>query len=182
FEKISQAQVVVVLVDSGTLIQDSEFKLQNSEMQFIQTEVEKIRNRFPHKPLIVVANKVDRLSEEQREDLLGNLGHLQGSRLMMLSSKTGEGVEELQQKLLEFVNTGELQNNNSIVTNTRHYNALLKALEEINRVQDGLNANLSGDLLAIDIRQALHHFGEITGEITNDDLLGNIFANFCIGK
>ena len=182
FEKISQAQVVVVLVDSGTLIQDSEFKLQNSEMQFIQTEVEKIRNRFPQKPLIVVANKIDRLSEEQRKDLLGNLGHLQGSSLMLLSAKTGEGVEELQQKLLEFVNTGELRNNNSIVTNTRHYNALLKALEEINRVQDGLNANLSGDLLAIDIRQALHHFGEITGEITNDDLLGNIFANFCIGK
>lgn len=182
FEKISQAQVVVVLVDSGTLIQDSEFKLQNSEMQFIQTEVEKIRNRFPQKPLIVVANKIDRLSEEQRKDLLGNLGHLQGSSLMLLSAKTGEGVEELQQKLLEFVNTGELRNNNSIVTNTRHYNALLKALEEINRVQDGLNANLSGDLLAIDIRQALLHFGEITGEITNDDLLGNIFANFCIGK
>ena len=182
FEKISQAQVVVVLVDSGTLIQDSEFKLQNSEMQFIQTEVEKIRNRFPQKPLIVVANKIDRLFEEQRKDLLGNLGHLQGSSLMLLSAKTGEGVEELQQKLLEFVNTGELRNNNSIVTNTRHYNALLKALEEINRVQDGLNANLSGDLLAIDIRQALHHFGEITGEITNDDLLGNIFANFCIGK
>ena len=182
FEKISQAQVVVVLVDSGTLIQDSEFKLQNSEMQFIQTEVEKIRNRFPKKPLIVVANKIDRLSEEQRKDLLGNLGHLQGSSLMLLSAKTGEGVEELQQKLLEFVNTGELRNNNSIVTNTRHYNALLKALEEINRVQDGMNANLSGDLLALDIRQALHHFGEITGEITNDDLLGNIFANFCIGK
>ncbi|WP_255702725.1 hypothetical protein [Antarcticibacterium sp. 1MA-6-2] len=76
----------------------------------------------------------------------------------------------------------ELRNNNTIVTNSRHYNALLKALEEINKVQDGLNANLSGDLLAIDIRQALYHFGEITGEVTNDELLGNIFANFCIGK
>jgi tRNA modification GTPase len=59
---------------------------------------------------------------------------------------------------------------------------LLKALEEIIKVQEGIDANLSGDLLAIDIRQALYHFGEITGEITNDDLLGNIFANFCIGK
>ena len=62
------------------------------------------------------------------------------------------------------------------------YDALLKALEEINRVQEGINAGLSGDLMAIDIRQALYYFGEITGEITNDDLLGNIFANFCIGK
>ena len=77
---------------------------------------------------------------------------------------------------------GALRNNNTIVTNSRHYNALLGALEEINRVQEGLNQNLSGDLLAIDIRQALYHFGEITGEVTNDELLGNIFANFCIGK
>lgn len=100
----------------------------------------------------------------------------------MLSAKTGEGIDELQMKLLEFVNTGELRNNNTIVTNSRHYSALLSALEEINRVQEGLNANLSGDLLAIDIRQALYHFGEITGEVTNDELLGNIFANFCIGK
>jgi tRNA modification GTPase len=56
------------------------------------------------------------------------------------------------------------------------------ALEEINKVQEGLNENLTTDLLAIDIRQALYHFGEITGEVTNDELLGNIFANFCIGK
>jgi tRNA modification GTPase len=68
------------------------------------------------------------------------------------------------------------------VTNSRHYNALLLALEEINKVQEGLNENLTTDLLAIDIRQALYHFGEITGEVTNDELLGNIFANFCIGK
>ena len=59
---------------------------------------------------------------------------------------------------------------------------MLKAFEEIQKVQHGLESGLSGDLLAIDIRQALYHFGEITGEITNDDLLGNIFANFCIGK
>ncbi len=66
--------------------------------------------------------------------------------------------------------------------NSRHYDALIKALEEIQKVQYGLDSGLSGDLLAIDIRQALYHFGEITGEITSDDLLGNIFANFCIGK
>jgi tRNA modification GTPase len=75
-----------------------------------------------------------------------------------------------------------LHNNDTIVTNSRHYDSLLKALSEVQKVQQGLDANLSGDLLAIDIRQALYHFGEITGEITSDDLLGNIFANFCIGK
>ena len=80
------------------------------------------------------------------------------------------------------MNTGALKNNDTIITNSRHYDALLKALEEINKVQDGLNANLPSDLMAIDIRQALFHFGEITGQVTNDELLGNIFANFCIGK
>ena len=69
-----------------------------------------------------------------------------------------------------------------IDTNTRHYDSLLKALEEIIKVQEGIDSNLSSDLMAIDIRQALYHFGVITGEITIDDLLGNIFANLCIGK
>ena len=102
--------------------------------------------------------------------------------VLALSAKTGQGVEELKSTLLNFINTGALRNNETIVTNTRHYDSLLKALEEIQKVQSGIHTNLSGDLLAIDIRQALYHFGEITGEITNDDLLGNIFANFCIGK
>ena len=83
---------------------------------------------------------------------------------------------------MSLVNTGALRNNETIVTNSRHYDALLKALEEIQKVKYGLDTNLSGDLLAIDIRQALYYFGLITGEVTNDELLGNIFSNFCIGK
>ena len=75
-----------------------------------------------------------------------------------------------------------LKNGQTVVTNSRHYEALLKSLQDIEQVSQGLQNGLSGDLLAIDIRQALHHLGEITGEITTDDLLGNIFANFCIGK
>ena len=75
-----------------------------------------------------------------------------------------------------------MRNDETIVTNSRHYDALLKALEEIEKVQYGLDSGLSGDLMAIDIREALYHFGEITGQVTNDELLGNIFANFCIGK
>ncbi|MDT0651478.1 tRNA uridine-5-carboxymethylaminomethyl(34) synthesis GTPase MnmE [Autumnicola edwardsiae] len=173
FEKISQAQVVLYLspltpkggIDDAVLI-----------------EIEKIKNRFPQKPLLIVINKIDLLNESEIREIKNKLNGIEGANLLLLSAKTGSGVEELKDKLLDFVNTGALRNNNTIVTNSRHYNALLSALEEINKVQDGLNANLSGDLLAIDIRQALHHFGEITGEITNDDLLGNIFTNFCIGK
>ena len=84
--------------------------------------------------------------------------------------------------MLSFVNTGALRNNETIVTNTRHYDALLKAFEDIKKVQYGLDSNISSDLMAIDIREALYHFGLITGQVSNDELLGNIFANFCIGK
>ncbi len=173
FEKISQAQVVVFLFEA------EKFKIQSLKFK---VEIEKIQNQFPQKPLIIVANKIDQLTEPEQQKLADNLREIEGADLQLLSAKTGAGVEELKQKLLEFVNTGALRNNNTIVTNSRHYNALLKALEEINKVEEGLNAELSGDLLAIDIREALHYFGEITGEVTNDELLGNIFGNFCIGK
>ena len=171
FEKMEQAQVVLMLVDSRQLMAG------NDTIEAFKSEIEKTRNRFPQKQLVIIANKVDQLSEEKMSKLKAKI-----SNLILLSAKTGDGVEALKTTLLDFVNTGALRNNETIVTNTRHYDALLKALEEINKVQDGIDSNLSGDLLAIDIRQALYHFGEITGEITNDDLLGNIFANFCIGK
>ncbi|PTX41501.1 tRNA modification GTPase trmE [Christiangramia gaetbulicola] len=180
FEKISQAQVVVYLVDS------SQIAVNRERLQEVRIEIEKIKNKFPQKPLLIIANKTDRLAPEEVENLKEKLedisSHGERAQFLLLSAKTNLGVEELKEKLLDFVNTGALRNSDTIVTNSRHYAALLKALEEINKVEDGLNADLSGDLLAIDIRQALHHFGEITGEITNDDLLGNIFANFCIGK
>ena len=180
FEKIGQAQVVVYLVDS------SQIAVNRERLQEVRLEIEKIKNKFPQKPLLIIANKTDRLAPKEVENLKEKLedisSHGERAQFLLLSAKTNSGVEELKEMLLEFVNTGALRNSDTIVTNSRHYAALLKALEEINKVEEGLNANLSGDLLAIDIRQALHHFGEITGEITNDDLLGNIFANFCIGK
>lgn len=174
FEKIEQAQVVIYLVDSSDLTVDS--------IQTLKTEIGKIKNKYPQKPLIIVVNKIDKIDTDELEVLKTELSNVEGTVLQLLSAKKGTGVEELQNKLLEFVNTGALRNNETIVTNTRHYDALLKALEEVQKVQYGLDSGLSGDLMAIDIRQALYHFGEITGEITSDDLLGNIFANFCIGK
>jgi len=168
FEKIEAAQVVIYLFDAE--------KFQVSGSKF-QVEIETIKNKYPLKNLVIVANKVDKLSIEEINKLQSAI-----SNLHLLSAKTGQGVEELQHKLLDFVNTGALRNNETIVTNSRHYDAMLKALEEIIKVQEGIDSNLSGDLLAIDIRQALYYFGEITGEISNDELLGNIFANFCIGK
>jgi tRNA modification GTPase len=168
FEKIDQAQVVIYLFDSTT------FKSKSSEFK---VELEKIRNKYPQKPLIVLANKIDAVDDILIAKMQNEIPEIQ-----LLSAKTGFGVDQLTNKLLSLINTGVLRNNETIITNTRHYDALLKALEEIIKVQEGLDSGLSGDLLAIDIRQALYYFGEITGEITNDDLLGNIFANFCIGK
>lgn len=177
FEKISQAQVVLYLINS------EKFKLQ-SELFIV--EIQKIRNRFPDKPLVLVANKIDHLSEVEQTHIKSQLNALivdaQKSAILLISAKTGIGVDELKEQLLQFVNTGALRNNETLVTNSRHYDSLLKALEEIEKVQLGIDAGLSGDLLAIDIREALYHFGEITGQVTNDELLGNIFANFCIGK
>ncbi|MDR6302195.1 tRNA uridine-5-carboxymethylaminomethyl(34) synthesis GTPase MnmE [Mesonia maritima] len=171
FQKIEQAQVVLYLFDANKV------KTEKLNLQQVKTEVEKIKNRFPGKPLLIVANKTDVLTEAEKETFQQEIPELK-----LLSAKEKVGVEVLQENLLEFVNTGALRSNDTIVTNSRHYDSLLKAQEEINKVQEGLNMGLTGDLLAIDIRQALYYFGEITGEITTDDLLGNIFANFCIGK
>ncbi|WP_262732904.1 tRNA uridine-5-carboxymethylaminomethyl(34) synthesis GTPase MnmE [Gaetbulibacter sp. NE] len=168
FEKIEQSQVTIYLFDSTKGIAD---------LKSIQIELEKIKNKYPQKPLLIIANKIDLLDDSQLATLQQQIEDVQ-----LLSAKTGFGVKQLTDSLLNLINTGALRNNETIVTNTRHYDALLKAFEEVQKVKYGLDSGLSGDLLAIDIRQTLYHFGEITGEITNDDLLGNIFANFCIGK
>ncbi|GAA4882364.1 tRNA uridine-5-carboxymethylaminomethyl(34) synthesis GTPase MnmE [Flaviramulus aquimarinus] len=176
FEKIEQAQVVIYLFESDVISYDSE------KSQSLKLEIEKIKNKYPQKPLLIVANKIDKLENEEINNLNVILSEVEKSEYILLSAKKGIGVENLKDKLLSFVNTGALKNNDTIVTNSRHYDSLLKAFVEIDKVKHGLDSGLSGDLLAIDIRQALYYFGEITGEITNDDLLGNIFANFCIGK
>ena len=168
FEKIEQAQVVVYLFDA------SQFIIEDSG---IVVEIERIKNQFPLKPLLIIGNKADKLTESQKTSALNQI-----PELLLVSAKENIGVDDLKDRLLLFVNTGALRNNETIVTNTRHYDSLLKALEEIQKVQFGLHSGIPADLIAIDIRQALYHFGEITGQVSNDELLGNIFANFCIGK
>lgn len=177
FEKIEQAQVVVYLLDSSGIL---DFRFQTSDhsmLDNVKIEVEKIRNQFPLKPLIIIGNKADTLTESQIQNLKSEI-----PEILLISAKENTNIEALKNQLLSFVNTGALRNNETIVTNTRHYDSLLKALEEIQKVKFGLQSNISSDLMAIDIRQALYYFGEITGQVTNDELLGNIFANFCIGK
>ena len=168
FEKITQSQVVLYLLDAS--------KVSTPTVQDFNTDIRKIQEHYPDKQLIVVANKMDQADKAFIESSFVY------PHTLYTSAKSGLGIDTLKTKLLEFVNTGALRNNDTIITNSRHYDSLLKALAEVQKVKQGMDAKLSGDLLAIDIRQALYHFGEITGEITSDDLLGNIFANFCIGK
>ncbi len=176
FEKIEQAQVVLYLVDGSRLSVDG-------KLETLLIEVEKTRNQFPQKPILVIINKMDLISPENVSIIDKKLTtNNQQLTTIYISAKNKTGIDELKNQLLSFVNIGALRNNETIVTNTRHYDSLLKALEEIQKVKFGLEINLSSDLMAIDIKEALYHFGMITGQVTNDELLGNIFANFCIGK
>ncbi len=172
FEKIEQSQVVLYLFESAKFTADG---------QQYRTEIEKIKNKYPQKQVVVVLNKIDLVTQQQLQDIQTQLETLDVKRIL-LSAKKQEGVHELKNELFALVNTGALRNNETIVTNSRHYDALLKALEAIQKVKWGMESQVPSDLVAIDIREALYYFGEITGEVTNDELLGNIFANFCIGK
>ncbi|MBK0368707.1 tRNA uridine-5-carboxymethylaminomethyl(34) synthesis GTPase MnmE [Flavobacterium agrisoli] len=183
FEKIDQAQMVLYLVDGCQLSVDG--KLDN-----LLLEINKTQNQYPQKALVVIINKKDMISDETLSLIQNKLVAYQDElstvnrklSTIYISAKEKQGVEELKNQLLSFVNTGALRNNETIVTNTRHYDSLLKALDEIQKVKHGLETNLSSDLLALDIKEALYQFGLITGQVSNDELLGNIFANFCIGK
>jgi tRNA modification GTPase len=177
FEKIAMAQVVVFLVEADTFIHQE---------AILKKEIENIRSTYKEKAVLVIVNKADTISKTEKQKIQRELDAISSVtskyNALLLSAKSGEGVDNMKTSLLNFVDTGVLKNNDTIITNTRHYYSLTKALEEILKVQKGIDSKLTSDLMAIDIRQALYHFGELTGEITNDDLLGNIFANFCIGK
>ena len=165
FEKAQQAAIVLYLIDSQNFTQEE--KSHREKLSDLQTQ-------FPNKPLWVLLNKTD-----VTRDALPTT--LEGYTCLQMSAKSKTGIETLKQVLVRYMEENNYQDE-SIITNSRHYAALTSALTEISKVQKGLRDGLSGDLLAIDLRQALFHLGEITGEVTNDELLGNIFSNFCIGK
>ena len=168
FAKMAESQVIIQLLDASLI---SKANTADILASLVETKAQ-----YPEKETLVVLNKMDLADKVLLSKVFSELEPLH------MSAKTGTGVELLKTKLLDMVHMGKLQNNDTIITNARHYDALRLALENIQKVQVGMQTGLSGDLLAIDIREALYHFGRITGEISTDDLLGNIFANFCIGK
>ncbi len=169
FQKMQQANVVLLLLDASQNTTD----IQN----FTLEQKEKLAD----KKTIIVFNKADIISAGKRDEL--NKINLPDSEKIFISAKNKEGIVELEKMLLQAAALPTIGENDVIVSNLRHYEALQKAQAAIERVIAGLTRNLSGDFLSQDIRECMHYLSEITGgEITSDEVLGNIFERFCIGK
>ena len=172
FQKMSQADIILWIIDAD----NSELITHNSKLK---TEV------LPYcegKNLIVLFNKCDKITAERRSEMARTFEEVDAPKLF-LSAKNRMGLDELETLLVETAALPEISQNDVIVTNIRHYEALVRALESIHRVQDGLLMNLSGDFVSQDLRECLSHLAEIVGGAFDvEDVLGNIFKNFCIGK
>lgn len=170
FDKIKKATVVLLLVDAEKpieVINDSILKLSDN--------IDRDNQKF-----IVVVNKIDKLSCV--DALLDSLATDCADLVIPISAKKCDNIDILVDELVSTVNLKELSDCDIIVTNARHYEALNNANEAISRVISGLEMHISGDFLSQDIREVLHFLGSISGDITTDEVLGNIFKNFCIGK
>jgi tRNA modification GTPase len=159
YAAIDKARIVLWLIDSEPSTK----------------EINDILQRTDNKKLIVIKNKADKTDNDSYNSLK--------LPFISISAKFGKGIEELEQAIYEAADIPTLTENDIIVTNARHYEALVRAHEHIQRVIDGLQMQLSGDLLSEDLRLTLDTLAEITGgQITPNEVLGNIFKNFCVGK
>jgi tRNA modification GTPase len=162
-EQMQKASLIIYMVDMA-----------NDELVDMHREINKLENLGI--PFIVVGNKLDKA----KADIKAAIEKIKGSVLISAYSK--DNLDALKDRILEVVNLDNFKTGDTVVTNIRHYDNLLKTRDALQDVLNGLGMNVTGDFLAMDIRQALHYLGEITGEITTDDLLANIFSKFCIGK
>lgn len=175
FEKIEQSRIVLYLFN----VQPFDSAQGDTEkQQLICDEIAQLKEKTEGKTLVVLANKMDLISDAS---LLQNLGEVEN--LIPISALNKSGLQELENRLTSEINLGALNSNQTIVTNARHHHALQQSLEDIIRVEEGMANHISGDFLAMDIREAFKHLGSIIGEVDTDrDILGNIFGKFCIGK
>ena len=171
-EKIDQASVIMLIEESTDSIGD------------IKTRINNIRQIIDgnDKKLMIIINKSDLSGADHMDDLRNDIELKYGEELLFISAKNRTGLEIIHKKLSEIVDKGKLSSDSVIINNIRHYDALMNISGSLQRVIEGLDNSISEDLIPIDIRQAIHYLGEITGEITSDEVLGNIFMNFCIGK
>ena len=163
FKKLEEAQLVLWVIDAS------------DSMTQVEAFWQRIKPHLEGKRLIPVVNKIDRCDPAPALN-----PHL--ANAVFISAKRGEGMDELQRCIVETAALPQVDDNAVIVTNARHYEALTRAGASITRAIDGLEQGVSGDFVSQDIRETIHYLGEITGEITTDDILGEIFAHFCVGK
>jgi tRNA modification GTPase len=169
FEKVKQASIILYMIDAS-----------HPDLAKAKTELQKVRDLMGEdKELIVVINKVDMVETVDLAQFKTALSH---DNIVLLSAKETTGLEDLKSHLVSFVQTQGNATGQVIVSNARHFNALNEAEEALLRVKFGLKNQIPSDLVAMDIRQCLHHLSEITGNISSEDLLDSIFGNFCIGK
>ena len=162
-EKINNARILIYLFDSN----DTTFNEINLDMDSFKRE---------DLSVLLVRNKVDLKNTNQNL-----INQLEKFEIIEISANNIDSVSSLKKRLVNEINILNPYTD-TVISNSRHYEALMKALKAIEEVNMGLKSEISGDLLSVDIRKSIEHLAEITGEITNDDVLGNIFANFCIGK
>jgi tRNA modification GTPase len=176
YSKAEQSKLVLYLLDATQI--NTQPRIMHCLMR-----IQIMREKFPDKPLVVVLNKIDQISGLEHAEVTKTIQKKSPETILIsLSAKSGNGVEELKTALVESFKSGALSNDESIVSNARHYDALQKAYASLLDVQSGIENDISSEFLAIDIRATAESLGLITGEITNDELLGNIFSQFCIGK
>ena len=176
YAKAEQSKLVLYLLDATQL---------NTQPRIVHClmRIQIMREKFPDKPLVVILNKIDQITGLEHAELTKKIQDKSPSTILIsLSAKAGNGVEELKKALVESFKSGALSSDQSIVSNARHYDALQSAYSSLMEVQQGIADEVSSEFLAIDIRATAESLGLITGEITNDELLGNIFSQFCIGK
>jgi tRNA modification GTPase len=171
-EKIGTAVIVVLVIDI------------NEGIDAINGVLSQLREHLEgkEKKLIILLNKTDIEIQGKRSIIKDNMFLMPDESLLFISAKNGEGIDELKKILSQSADSTMLSSENIIISNIRHYQALLQVTDSLVRVRSGLENSIQEDLIAMDIRQAIHYLGEITGEITTDEILDNIFRNFCIGK
>ena len=167
FKKMNESEIIIFLIDYSTLNKE--------KLNYYLNYLSEIDNKFPNTKLITLLNKIDIKSEISVSDL-------DGFSPILISAKNKSNIDNLRDEILSYVNNLTSQIDNSTISNSRHYDLLNKTYEEIHKVKNSISKNISSDLLAIDIKQAIYFLGELTGEISNDEVLGNIFSKFCIGK
>lgn len=172
FQKLDQAEIVLWMIDAA-----------HAASQIEQLSG-KILPRCSGKHLILIFNKADLIEDSRKDSILPLLSDFpqEYTHFLFISAKQRLHTDKLQKMLVEAAHLPTVTHNDVIVTNVRHYDALIRALDAIHRVQGGLAANISGDFLSQDIRDCIFYLSDIAGEVTNDMVLQNIFLNFCIGK